>query len=129
METTYEYTATATREGRWWIIRVPELGAVTQARNIREIDEMARGLIAALLDLPEDGVRVSVTAELPEPAASEWREAALLQAEADAAAGRAAVLRRSAVRALLSGAGLTQQEAGRLLGISYQRVQQFAKAG
>jgi hypothetical protein len=37
------FTATARREGTWWIITVPELDAVTQARHVRDINEMATG--------------------------------------------------------------------------------------
>lgn len=124
-----EYHARATREGRWWIITIPELEAVTQARNVREIDEMARGAIAALTNVDEDQVSVSVTIGLPDLAASAWKEAEALQAEADAASKRAAELRRTAVKNLLTEARLTQAEAGRLLGLSYQRIQQLAKAG
>ncbi|MHB1509109.1 MAG: antitoxin HicB [Acidimicrobiales bacterium] len=124
---TREFEATATREGRWWIITVPELGAVTQARNVREIDEMATGLVAALLDLEEDDVKMRVTVELPPGVAAAWREARDLQASADAGARRAAALRRTAVKELLAKSGLSQKEAGAVLGLSYQRVQQLAK--
>lgn len=124
---TRELEATATREGKWWIITVPELGAVTQARNVREIDEMATGLVIALLDLEEEDVKVSVTVELPASVADAWHEAGELQAKADAGARRASALRRMAVKELLTTCKLSQKEAGALLGLSYQRVQQLAK--
>ena len=60
------YEATAKREGKWWLITVPELDAVTQARHVREIEEMAAGLVMALLDLDEGEAKVNVTVELPE---------------------------------------------------------------
>lgn len=123
------YEATARREGKWWLITVPELDAVTQARNLREIDAMAEGLVQALLDLDEGDAVVNVVVELPETVAMAWNEARQLQADAEAASARAAVLRREAVRALLSEAHVTQSEAGALLGLSYQRVQQLAKTG
>ncbi|MDR5700638.1 antitoxin HicB [Agromyces aerolatus] len=123
---TKTYQARARREGRWWIISVPELDAVTQARTVREIDRMARGLIEALLDLDEAEVRVDVTIELPVSVADAWREAAELQARAERDSRRAAELRRDVVETLLGAEQLTQSEAGTLLGISYQRVQQLA---
>ena len=123
------YEATARREGRWWIITVPELDAVTQARHVREIDEMAAGLVSALLDLPEGEVSVTVTVELPEPVKAAWAEADRLQAEVETAQRRAAALRREAVKALLTESHVSQAEAGSLLGVSPQRVQQLAKAG
>ncbi|MHB1172705.1 MAG: type II toxin-antitoxin system HicA family toxin [Lacisediminihabitans sp.] len=122
-----EFEATATREGKWWIITVPELDAATQARNVREIDDMATGLVIALLDLGEDDVKVNVTVELPAGVAAAWREAEALQTQADADEQRAAALRRAAVKELLSVGRLSQAEAGAVLGLSYQRVQQLAK--
>ena len=50
------FEATARREGRWWIVTVDELQAVTQARSVREIDDMATGLVSALLDVPPERV-------------------------------------------------------------------------
>ncbi|MDR0593475.1 MAG: hypothetical protein LBG60_09545 [Bifidobacteriaceae bacterium] len=121
------YQATARREGAWWIIAIPELGAVTQARNVREIETMAQGLVTALLDL-DSAARVDVTLELPEAAGKAWREAERLQRQAEADSRRAAGLRRSAVRSLLGDHRLTQADASALLGISHQRVQQLAKS-
>jgi len=123
------YEATAKREGKWWLITVPELDAVTQARHVREIEEMAAGLVMALLDLEEGEAKVNVTVELPESVAQAWAEADKLQAEVEAAQSRAAGLRRQAVKALLTDSHLTQSEASSLLGVSHQRVQQLAKAG
>jgi predicted XRE-type DNA-binding protein len=123
------YEATARREGRWWIITVPELDAVTQARHVREIDDMAAGLVTAILDLDEGDVSVDVTVELPESVTAAWAEADKLQAEVEAVQRRAAALRREAVKALLDEGHLSQAEAGSLLGVSPQRVQQLAKVG
>jgi ribosomal protein L12E/L44/L45/RPP1/RPP2 len=121
------YAATARREGRWWIISVPELDAVTQARNVREIDRMASGLVEALLDVDEEEVKVDVVVELPASVAVAWREANDLQARAEADSRRAASLRREVVSTLLGPERLTQSETGALLGMSYQRVQQLAR--
>jgi len=122
------FEATAVREGKWWIITVPELDAVTQARNVREIDEMATGLVVALLDLEEDDVTVNVTIEVPEAVADQWNTAAALISQAEVDEKRAAALRRSAIRELLSMDNMSQTDAAAILGLSYQRVQQLAKA-
>lgn len=121
-----EYEARARREGRWWIITVPELDAVTQARSVREIDDMAHGLVEALLDLDEGEAVVHVTVELPSSVASAWHEATELQERAERDSRRAAELRRDVVATLLGVEHLTQAETGSLLGLSYQRVQQLA---
>ena len=122
------YKATARREGAWWIITIPELGAVTQARSVREIETMAQGLVAALLDLDGTAPKVDVDVELPEAVRGPWREAERLRASAESNSRRAAVLRRQAVKSLLTDQQLTQSDASALLGISHQRVQQLAKA-
>ncbi|MFP3467121.1 hypothetical protein [Leifsonia sp. SIMBA_070] len=120
------FDAVASREGRWWLVRVPELHAVTQARSIREIAIMARDLVAALLDVEVEEVTVHVTYELPETVATTWAQAEALRAQADEAAERAAALRRAAVRTLLADEHMSQAEAGAVLGLSKQRVQQLA---
>jgi predicted XRE-type DNA-binding protein len=83
----------------------------------------------ALLDLEEGEAEVEVTVELPASVTSAWAEADELQAIVDETQRRAAALRREAVKALLNESHLSQAEAGSLLGVSPQRVQQLAKAG
>jgi hypothetical protein len=120
------FDAIASREGRWWLVRVPALDAVTQARSIKEISIMATDLVAALLDIDSADVTINVAYELPEPVASAWAEAEALRTQAHDAEERAAALRRSAVRTLLSDEHMSQAEAGAVLGLSKQRVQQLA---
>src|SRR5664279_3167270 len=57
------YTVSVTREGRWWIVRAPEIGQVTQARRLSEITTAARELIAVTLDVPMSTVSVLVRVE------------------------------------------------------------------
>ncbi|RFA10565.1 hypothetical protein B7R54_16140 [Subtercola boreus] len=120
------FTVVAAREGRWWIITVPELDAVTQARHAREIEDMATGLISALLDIEEESISVAVTLELPERVAAVWGEASALHDRALADERRSSALRRQVVRELLTSSGLSQRDTARLLGLSSQRVQQLA---
>ncbi|MWV76039.1 antitoxin HicB, partial [Rathayibacter rathayi NCPPB 2980 = VKM Ac-1601] len=35
--TTQHFTATAERDGRWWLVTIPELDTVGQARSVGEI--------------------------------------------------------------------------------------------
>lgn len=37
-----EYKIEVERDGRWWMIHVPEIDQLTQARRIGEIEDMAR---------------------------------------------------------------------------------------
>jgi len=54
------YEALAAREGKWWMIAVPEIGGLTQARRRSEVELMARELIAITVDIPVDDVHVDV---------------------------------------------------------------------
>jgi hypothetical protein len=38
----------SSRDGRFWLIHVPEIDRHTQARHLREIDTMARDLVAVM---------------------------------------------------------------------------------
>lgn len=119
------FEATVTREGRWWMIAVPALDAVTQALSLTDVQLMATDVVAALLDVDPDDVTVSLSYELPASVASRWREAEALRAQAEETEKRAAALRRDAVRTLLAETHRSQAEAGVVLGLSKQRIQQL----
>jgi hypothetical protein len=55
------YEAMVTREGHWWMIEIPELNGLTQARRLDKVEEMAREYIAVTLDLPLSQVAVSIS--------------------------------------------------------------------
>lgn len=120
------FDAVVTRDGRWWMITVDALDAITQARSLREVPEMAEGLVSALLDIDPAKVTVSLSFALPPEVEADWSAAASLHAQALDAEERAAVLRRQAVRSLLLNTSLSQADAGAMLGLSKQRVQQLA---
>jgi hypothetical protein len=42
------YRVDVERDGRFWLIHVPAVERWTQARNVREIEPMARDLIAIM---------------------------------------------------------------------------------
>lgn len=54
------YTATATRQGRWWIVSVPAVDGVTQALHLDDVAQAAAELVAVTRDVPIDDVRVEV---------------------------------------------------------------------
>lgn len=124
MSTVYEVTAT--RDGRWWLARIPDVDDdPVRTRTAREIPEVAAAVLQAALGLDEPP-EVSVTLQLPEPAAAAWREADDLRRRATADEQRAGVLRRAVVRQLLAD-GWSQTDASAALRLSYQRVQQLAR--
>lgn len=119
------YEVEAERSGRWWAARVPALpGVHTQARRLDQVADMAREAIALLLDVDESAVDVTVTPTLSEHTreALERSAAARRDREVAAAAERKAL--REAARALTD-EGLTLRDAGWILGLTHQRVDQL----
>lgn len=117
------YTATATREGRWWIITVDGVG-VTQARSLRDAPAAAAGLVAAMLDLDEGSVDVAVTAGLSAELRDAVNDARQKVAELADQQREAARASRHAAAAL-TGAGLTGADVAVVLGVSPQRISQL----
>lgn len=54
------YSATATWEEGWWIVTVPSVDGVTQARRLGDVESMARELVAVTLDVPLDQVEIAL---------------------------------------------------------------------
>ena len=115
------YTATATREGGWWVLEVEGVrGGYTQARRLDQAEAMVRDLIALLLDVPEDSFDVEV---VPELSAATWADALQAARQArvvlDETQEQARTALDRAVRAMHE-EGLPVRDIGRLLGVSHQ---------
>jgi hypothetical protein len=54
------YDVNVVQDGHWWMIEVPVIKQITQARNKNEIELMARELIAVTLDLPLGDITVEL---------------------------------------------------------------------
>ena len=122
------YTATARKDGRWWLIDVPELDVTGQARTLAEADAVAREIIGLVVDVAPDTIDVAVVTELPRAARRAWDASRAKEAKARAEGEAAAQLARQAVRTLRAD-GYTFRDAGLALGLSPQRVHQLANAG
>lgn len=118
------YTATATREGRWWVITVAGVG-VTQSRTLAEARTWAQGLVEAVTG--EAGAEVTVTPLLPDDTIDRVHHAQKVTARADAQLRAAAQEIREATRNLLQ-MGMSQKDVATILGVSRQRVSQLLKA-
>jgi predicted RNase H-like HicB family nuclease len=120
------YTALCERSSDWWAVTVPEVrGIHTQAKRLDSVEAMVREAIGLMLDVPEDSFEVNV----------HWH----LLPEADEAVVRLGKARKevedarrafndAGVRAalvLVRDMGLTVRDAGRILGVSHQRVDQL----
>lgn len=121
------YTALVSRDGKFWHIEVPKIDRVTQARNISEVDVMARDLIAIMTGLEPDSFELDVRIELPESVQAHLSEVERARgAEAEARSLAATELRAAAAE--LKDAGLSVRELGSVLGVSYQRASQLTSS-
>lgn|GEM_PF-370966 len=127
MATMSTYTALVSREGKFWHVEVPEIGRVTQARNINEVDDMARDLIAIMAGIERGSVELDVRIQLPDSVQAHLSEVERARdAEADARSHAATELRAAATE--LKNAGLSVRELGSVLGVSYQRASQLTSS-
>jgi hypothetical protein len=46
------------RDGRWWMVKIPEIDGLTQGRWLGEAESMARSYIAVSTDIPVSDVDV-----------------------------------------------------------------------
>jgi DNA-directed RNA polymerase specialized sigma24 family protein len=120
-----QLAATARHDGRWWLVSVPELDVVGQARAVRDIAPAAAEVAALHLNVPREDVDVHVTVHVSEEAERLWEEARQLEDEARAVQQRAAQLRREAVR-LSRTDGYKLDAVAAAFGVTPGRIQQLA---
>ena len=119
------YQVNVERDGKFWLIHVPQVDRWTQARTVSEIEEMARDLIAIMDEVEPDSFDVEITINLPAAVAAHLRRAEELERKSHEAQAEAARESRRAVRALVAEQGLSQGEVARVLHVSKQRVSQL----
>lgn len=120
------YEVTAERDGRHWFLRVQELpGVFSQVRRLDQAESMARDAISAFLAIQADSFEVSVAVGLPDDLRRDVANVVDLRGVIDRTEREYADLTRSLATRLVQGEGLTVREAGRVLGLSYQRVSQL----
>lgn len=115
------YKAHVKKGASFWIVTVPEIGQVTQARSIEELNLMTTDLIRLVTE--DEKPTVTYSYDLPPEVAEAVelkRQAAELEARAMATQGAAAKK--------LHELGVSLRDIGRLLGISHQRAHQLVKA-
>lgn len=123
------YKATVTREGKWWMVAIPELNGLTQARRLAEAEDMAREWIAATLNVPLSAVAVDVVVgEVADIRV--WDAVAEIKSLRGNAAELEARARTQAedLARRLAAAGIPVRDIGTVLGVSFQRAHQLVTA-
>ncbi|HJP79450.1 MAG TPA: hypothetical protein VJ914_34585 [Pseudonocardiaceae bacterium] len=121
------YQVDVSRDGKFWLIQIPELGRSTQALRYKDVPIMAAELIEIMTGAAGDESDLRLIVHLPDAVNDHLARAEVLREEAAKKNAAAAAESRAAVRELLA-QGVSQREAGELLGLSFQRVNQLAKA-
>lgn len=120
------YEVVAQPVGRYWAVEVPELGNVTQGRNVKEIEIMARDLIEIMTETTDFAMNIRL--KLPAAVDDHRRRAKELRVEELRLRSEAAQEMRAAARALRD-AGLTLRDVGALLDVSTARAGQLVGTG
>ncbi|HEY2086234.1 MAG TPA: hypothetical protein VGH54_09445 [Mycobacterium sp.] len=120
------YHANVERDGKFWLIHVPEVDRVTQARHVREIERMARDLVATMEDVEPGSFDLEVSIDLPKYAQDHLKASRAYRHEALEANRRSAEEARIAARSLAE--DLPLRDVAELLGVSHQRVHQLVNS-
>ncbi|HEX2131549.1 MAG TPA: hypothetical protein VHH15_08300 [Actinophytocola sp.] len=121
------YHADVSRDGKFWLIRIPEIERSTQALRYKDVVAMASELIEIMEGVRGDEYELHLRVRLPDSVQDHQARAEVLRGEAQRKQAEAAAENRAAVRELLA-LGLSQREAGEVLGVSFQRVSQLARS-
>ena len=124
------YKVKVHRDGRWWMVAVPEIDQITQTRRLADVETMARSLIAVSTDAPITDVAVEVTAITladGDDVLSDARDIEELRHKAQTTEAQAAEASRAYARRLTQ-AGVAVRDAATLLHVSPQRVSQLANS-
>jgi hypothetical protein len=121
------YKLVVEREPGWWIVQIPELDLTIQARRLGDVEKNARDAIAALLDVGIGSFDLEQDVRAPAGVVQELDEARALMDRASILREESADRIGRAVEKLIKDFGLTMREAGRLLGLSHQRIAQLVE--
>lgn len=129
---THEYKVEITRDGRWWIVHIPEIDGVTQARRLTEASTMAREYIALDRGIPLREVQVEIASiGMKEPSSRELLDSARqireMRAQATELERESGERARQFAQSLVT-RGIPVRDIATLLEISPQRVSQLANS-
>lgn len=124
------YNINVVRDGKWWMVEIPEIDGLTQARRISEIEDMARSFIAVDTNTPISEVAVKIAKVKIGDLGDVAPRARKIVAERTAAeaAAAAALEDLTALARALTEAQVPVRDSAALLDISPQRVSQLSNA-
>ena len=74
---THQYKIEIAREGKWWMVYIPDIDGVTQARRLSEATTRAREYIALDQNVPYDDISIeTASVRMQDPVFRELLESA-----------------------------------------------------
>lgn len=120
------YTVRAQRSGKWWALEVLEVpGAFSQVRRLDQAEAMARDAIATMLNVDAASFAVEVVPDCPPDVVALLESVRRVKEALEQAQRDASEIVHQAAVTLTRDDGLSMRDAGRLIGISHQRVAQI----
>jgi hypothetical protein len=120
------YTARVTREGKWWMVAVPEIDGLTQARRLGEADLMAQELIAVTLGVPRESIEIALVVESVGAVDVEDRLAEIRRTKSEAEGLEAKARAETVALAReLADQKVPVRDIGSMLDVSFQRAHQL----
>ena len=116
------YEVTAEPDGRFWLLTVPAIDRVTQARNTKEIPAMAKELIEIMTS--ESDAEIELKFVLPESIRTHLANVESARTAEEQSRRTAALELRAAAQALRA-QRLSYEDVGVVLGVSHQRAHQL----
>ncbi|BBX53858.1 hypothetical protein GCM10009645_30470 [Mycolicibacterium poriferae] len=127
---THQYKIEIAREGKWWMVYIPDIDGVTQARRLSEATTRAREYIALDQNVPYDDISIeTASVRMQDPVFRELLESArgIRNMRAHAQTLENEAMRNAQEFALwLTRYGIPVRDVAELLDISPQRVSQLA---
>lgn len=120
------YEVHVTREDGWWMVHIPAIDGLTQARRLNNAETEAIDYIVVDQDVAPSSVEVVVTSVIV--AGREFIDQISQAAgarEAAREANQVAAQRSSELAADLAAEAVPVRDIGSVLGVSYQRAQQL----
>lgn len=126
MRTMTTFEVKVYRDGKWWMIEIPEIDGLTQARRLGEVEDMARSFIAVDQDLAPSEIELMNPQVLVagNDLASTMKEILDLRSSARKLEEQVAALMIETARKLAK-AEVPLRDIGTVLEVSHQRVHQL----
>ncbi|WP_223691089.1 hypothetical protein [Leifsonia poae] len=125
-----KYTVSVTRDGKWWMVAIPELDGLTQARRLAEVPEMAREYIAANTNSPIESFDIDVEFDTVGAVTDIHTALETIRRDRETAAQleREATETATALAKALAEEGVPLRDIGAILDVSHQRAHQLVNA-